>query len=71
MNNAYDGAIVLMHDIYEPTADAAVRIIEDLTDQGYKLVTITQLIQIMDARGQELTWRIGRDSEIKEDGSAR
>ena len=71
MNNAYDGAIVLMHDIYEPTADAAVRIIEDLTDQGYKLVTITQLIQIMDARGQELTWRIGRDSKIKEDGSAR
>ncbi len=55
MSVVRDGDIVLMHDIYQPTADAAVRIIRDLTDQGYKLVTVTQLMQIAQARGLEPT----------------
>lgn len=49
-----DGDIVLMHDIYEASADAAVRVIEELTDRGYKLVTISQMIQIAEARGQDV-----------------
>ena len=54
MDNVRDGDIVLMHDIYKPTADAARRIIRELTDRGYKLVTVTQMIQIAQARGQNV-----------------
>lgn len=43
INGAYDGAIVLMHDLYKPTADASKRIIPELTAKGYQLVTIEEL----------------------------
>lgn len=43
MNNAYDGAVVLMHDLYKPTAEASKRIIPELISKGYQLVTIEEL----------------------------
>jgi peptidoglycan/xylan/chitin deacetylase (PgdA/CDA1 family) len=54
MDNVQDGDIVLMHDIYQASADAAVQIIKELTARGYKLVTVSQMIQIAQARGQEI-----------------
>lgn len=42
---AYDGCIILMHDIYEPTADAVEKIVPALIEQGYQLVTVSELIQ--------------------------
>ena len=54
MDDVGDGDIVLMHDIYQPTVDAAVRIIRDLTHKGYKLVTISQMIQIAHIRGKDV-----------------
>lgn len=44
MNNAENGAIVLCHDIYETTADAAVSAIPELVQQGYQLVTVSELL---------------------------
>ena len=41
---AADGAVVLFHDIYDFTADAIERIVPDLINQGYQLVTISELI---------------------------
>ncbi len=38
-----DGDIVLMHDLYKPTAQAAEAIIQKMTAKGYKLVTIDEL----------------------------
>lgn len=38
-----DGDIVLMHDLYGATADAAEVIIPTLTAQGYQLVTVSEL----------------------------
>ncbi len=38
-----DGDIVLMHDLYKPTAQATEAIIQNLTAKGYKLVTIDEL----------------------------
>ena len=38
-----DGDIVLMHDIYDATADAAVALIPELTARGYQLVTVSEL----------------------------
>ena len=38
-----DGKIVLMHSIYETTADAVEVIVPELIKQGYQLVTVSQL----------------------------
>ena len=46
-----DGDIILMHDVYMETADAAVRIIPWLKEQGYQMVTVSELAA---ARGQTL-----------------
>lgn len=40
-----DGDIVLMHDIYGATADAAEVIIPELTARGFQLVTVSELAQ--------------------------
>lgn len=45
MNNARDGAIVLCHDIYPETADAVVRAIGDLADRGYRMVSVSELLE--------------------------
>lgn len=37
------GSIILMHDIHQPSVQAALRIIPDLVAQGYKLVTVSEL----------------------------
>lgn len=38
-----DGDIVLLHDLYEPTAEAVEAIVPVLIDQGYQLVTVSEL----------------------------
>lgn len=39
-----DGSIILLHDIYESSVDAALQIIDELTMQGYEFVTIDELL---------------------------
>lgn len=46
-----DGDIVLMHDIYSTTADAAEVVIKDLSSKGYQLVTVNELYK---ARGIDM-----------------
>lgn len=43
LSQVKDGDIVLMHDIYPTTADAAVVLIPELTARGYQLVTVSEL----------------------------
>lgn len=43
MRNAKDGDIVLMHDIYEPSAKAAAELIPKLINEGYELVTVSEM----------------------------
>ena len=45
MENAKDGAIIICHDLYESTAEAAERFIPDLIAQGYQLVTVSELAE--------------------------
>lgn len=40
-----DGDVVLMHDLYQQTGAAATQIIPALVQQGYQLVTISELAQ--------------------------
>ena len=48
---AKDGAIILMHDIHNPTATASKSIIPYLVDNGYQLVTVSEMF---DAKGIKL-----------------
>ena len=44
MNNVKDGDIILMHEIYDSTAEAVERMVPELLKQGYQLVTCEQLV---------------------------
>lgn len=50
MENMHSGAIILLHDIHPTTADALPSILNDLSNLGYKFVTVTDLLQL---RGNE------------------
>ena len=46
-----DGSIILMHDIHEPSVQAALKLIPDLVAKGYKLVTVSEMAE---TKGVEL-----------------
>ncbi len=43
MDNVSDGDIILMHDIYESTAEAVSNFVPQLVEQGYQIVNIAEL----------------------------
>ena len=43
---AYNGAIVLFHDIYSTTATAAVELIKYYDSLGYQFVTVSELYEV-------------------------
>lgn len=45
LNQVKEGDIVLMHDIYSTSADAAEVIIPELVNRGYQLVTVSEMAQ--------------------------
>lgn len=44
ISKAKDSQIILMHDIFETSVDAAIKIIDELTSQGYEFVTVEELL---------------------------
>ena len=48
LSMADDGDIVLMHDIHSSTVDAAIQLIPQLIENGYQLVTVSEMAE---ARG--------------------
>lgn len=53
MENISDGDIVLMHDIHEETAKASEKLIPDLIDMGYQLVTVSELMQYRNFQAED------------------
>lgn len=51
LENIKDGDIVLMHDIYDSTAEAVKILVPKLIDMGYQLVTVSELYE---SRGEVL-----------------
>lgn len=45
MSSAEDGAVILMHDIFKTSVDAAEIVIPELIKQGYELVTVHELAE--------------------------
>lgn len=43
MDQVKDGDIILFHDIYEPSVEAAIRLIPALQDAGYQMVTVSEM----------------------------
>lgn len=52
LDNVRDGDIILMHEIYKTSAEAAEIIIPELIKRGYQIVTVSEM---MEAREVELT----------------
>lgn len=50
LEQAKPGSIILMHDIYSASAEAAERVIPELIKQGYQLVTVSELFEIYGQR---------------------
>jgi len=44
--NVTNGSIILMHDIHQASADALEDVIISLTKQGYRFVTVSELLQL-------------------------
>lgn len=43
-SEAKEGSIILLHDIFDTSVEAALRIVDDLTAQGYTFVTVDELL---------------------------
>ena len=46
MEQIHDGAVILMHDMYDSSVDAALELIDRLQAQGYRFVTVSQLARL-------------------------
>lgn len=44
INNIKDGDIILLHDVYESSVEAALEIVDRLKEEGYIFVTVDELI---------------------------
>lgn len=62
MKQVKDGSIVLMHDIHLESKDAALIIIDKLLEQGYQLVTVSDMFA---ARGRTLDAGVAYNSAYK------
>ena len=45
LGSVKDGDVVLMHELYAQTGEAAVQIIPALVERGYQLVTVSEMAQ--------------------------
>ena len=39
-----EGDIILMHDIFDTSVEAALQIVDTLTEEGYQFVTVDELL---------------------------
>lgn len=44
LDKAYDGAIILLHDIHKTSVDGFIAALDELEEEGYTLVTVTELL---------------------------
>ena len=61
-----DGSIILMHEIHEPSVKCATeKLIPALIDQGYKLVTVSELAEAKDVTLQSASYSDFWDSSLQ------
>ena len=52
MQRVEDGDIILLHDIYESSVDAALQIVDQLQERGFCLVTVEQLLALRGVKAE-------------------
>lgn len=60
-----DGSIILMHDIHQPSVQAAIRLIPELVAKGYKLVTVSELAEAKGVNLQNAEYSQFWDSQLQ------
>ena len=45
LQQAEPGAVILLHDIYPTSVDAALAVVDALQEQGYTFMTVEELFQ--------------------------
>ena len=61
-----DGSIILMHDIHEPSVKCATeKLIPELINEGYKLVTVSELAEAKDVTLQSASYSDFWDSSLQ------
>lgn len=53
LSNVGSGDIVLLHDFYPTSVDAALRVVDTLQDQGYQFVTVEELFALQGVEPQD------------------
>lgn len=69
MNHIEDGDIVLMHEIYNSTAEAVERMVPELIKQGYQLVTCEELVKAKTGKSPEAGQQYLNATTIKNETS--
>lgn len=57
ISNVDNGSIILLHDIFDFTYEATILVVEELLAQGYKFVTVSQLLGLDDISSNGLVFR--------------
>ena len=52
LNDAKTNAIILLHDIYPTSVDAALKIVDALQKEGYWFVTVKELLALNGIQAQ-------------------
>ena len=61
LSEVQPGDIILLHDIYATSVEAALQIVDALTEQGYWFVTVEELLELNGIRPQAgVLYRSGR-----------
>ncbi len=53
LEHVRDGDIILMHDIYDSSVDAALRVVDALQERGFCFVTVSQLMELRGAEPEK------------------
>ncbi len=52
MKEVGDGDVVLLHDLHKETVEASIRLIETLSEEGYQLVTVSELMEAKEIKAE-------------------
>ena len=66
IDSVSDGDIILMHEIYNSTADAVKRIVPKLLKKGYQLVTCKELMYAKNGKAPEAGVEYISPTQVKE-----
>ena len=64
VQNVQDGDIVLLHDIYPSSVEAALQAIDELSAQGYQFVTVEELFALNGITPQSGRFYVRPDREV-------